>query len=59
MVTEQEIEELKLYKSAWLILAMCLGEQMNQEALDLMDAVLGGVKADTSTMPFIELNRQP
>ena len=42
----QIAQDAKLYKTAWLELAKCLGETMNQDALDLMDSVLSGVKID-------------
>lgn len=35
-----------IYKEAWDTLAMCFGEQLNQEALDLMDGVLKATMAD-------------
>jgi len=34
------------YKVAWNTLAMCFGERMQDEELELMDAVLSGVKLD-------------
>lgn len=34
------------YKEAWNTLAMCFGERMQNEELELMDAVLSGVKLD-------------
>lgn len=38
--------EDNIYKEAWRTLAMCLGERMQDEELELMDAVLQGVKLD-------------
>lgn len=35
-----------IYKEAWNTLAMCFGERMQDEELELMDAVLSGVKLD-------------
>jgi len=35
------------YKEAWNTLAMCFGERMQDEELELMDAVLQGVKLDS------------
>jgi hypothetical protein len=41
-------EELppSVFKSAWLELAKCFGERMQQDELDLMDSVLQGVELD-------------
>ena len=35
-----------IYKEAWNILAMCFGERMQDEELELMNAVLQGIKLD-------------
>ena len=35
-----------IYKEAWLKLAMCFGEKMQDEELELMDAVLQGIELD-------------
>jgi len=35
-----------VYKEAWQVLAMCFGERMQDDELELMDAVLSGVKLD-------------
>jgi len=35
-----------VYKEAWQILYNCLGERMQDEELELMDAMLSGVKLD-------------
>ena len=35
------------YKEAWRTLAMCFGERMQDDELDLMDAVPSGVKLDS------------
>ena len=35
-----------IYKEAWLKLAICLGERMQDEELELMDAVLSDIKLD-------------
>jgi len=35
------------YKEAWNTLAMCFGERMQDEELELMDAVLDSVKLDS------------
>ena len=50
---KEEHSEVKLdnlpnsiYKEAWRTLAMCLGERMQGEKLELMDSVLSGVKLD-------------
>ena len=40
------VEERNLYKEAWRVLAMCFGERMQDNALDLMDSVLQSVKLD-------------
>ena len=34
------------YKEAWNTLAMCLGERMQDEELELMDSILSSVKLD-------------
>lgn len=34
------------YKEAWRTLAMCFGERMQDEELELMNAVLSGIKLD-------------
>ena len=35
-----------IYKEAWNTLTMCFGERMQDEELELMDAVLSGIKLD-------------
>lgn len=35
-----------IFKIAWWELYKCLGENLNQEGLDLMDSVLEGVRLD-------------
>jgi len=35
-----------IYKEAWRVLVVCFGERMQDDELDLMDAVLSGVKLD-------------
>jgi len=42
----QAFANAKLYKSAWVRLASVFGEQINQEALDIMEAVISGVKLE-------------
>lgn len=39
-----KLQELRIYKNAWLKLAQCFGEQMKQEELDLMDSILESIK---------------
>ena len=39
-------ENNQLYQIAWNTLAMVFGEQMNNEALETIEAVLKSVKAD-------------
>jgi len=35
-----------IYKEAWQVLYACLGERMQDEEMELMDAVLQSVKSD-------------
>lgn len=36
----------RIYREAWLELAKCFGERLQQDELDLMDGVLQGVTID-------------
>lgn len=35
-----------IYAEAWATLYNCFGERMQQEELDLMDSILGGIEAN-------------
>ena len=47
------------YKEAWRTLAMCFGERMQDEELELMDAVLSGVKLDFEERQDAIQNKTP
>lgn len=40
------MEDASIYKEAWAALYNAFGERMQDEELELMDAVLSGVKLD-------------
>ena len=42
----QVYEEARLYKTAWLELAKCLGEIEDSQALEFMDTILNHLKSD-------------